>query len=92
MDCRRYIVRGRVQGVGFRYFVEAEARRLGITGWVRNNADGSVEVLAMGSRDQLSALYSKLRSGPRAARVDGVEVEPGDPVPGVTTFRVEGAW
>ena len=48
MDCRRFIVRGRVQGVGFRWFVEREARTLSISGWVRNNVDGSVEVLAMG--------------------------------------------
>ena len=54
---------GRVQGVGFRWFVEREAHVLGIAGWVRNNADGSVEVLAMGSRDQLLGLRSRLRAG-----------------------------
>jgi acylphosphatase len=91
-ECRRYVVRGRVQGVGFRYFVEAEARRLGVTGWVRNNPDGSVEVLAMGSREQLSGLHTKLRMGPRAARVDDIEIHPAEPVPGVDTFRIEGAW
>ena len=47
-EARRFLVRGRVQGVGFRWFVEREAHILGIAGWVRNNADGSVEVLAMG--------------------------------------------
>jgi len=46
-QARRFLVRGRVQGVGFRWFVEREAHILGIAGWVRNNADGSVEVLAM---------------------------------------------
>ena len=50
-----FLVRGRVQGVGFRWFVEREAKILGISGWVRNNSDGSVEVLAIGTRDQLSA-------------------------------------
>jgi len=89
---RRYVVRGRVQGVGFRWFVEAEARRLGIAGWVRNNADGSVEVLAIGTRDQLAGLRSSLREGPRAARVDDVEEFEARPVPGLNTFRIEGAW
>ncbi len=89
---RRFLVRGRVQGVGFRWFVEREAHLLGLTGWVRNNADGSVEVLAMGSRDQLLALQSRLRAGPRAARVDDVEELEARPVAGLTTFRIEGAW
>ncbi len=88
----RYVVRGRVQGVGFRWFVEAEAHRLGIAGWVRNNADGSVEVLAMGAREQLAALRSRLRQGPRAARVDDVEEFEAKPVPGLNVFRIEGAW
>jgi acylphosphatase len=88
----RFIVRGRVQGVGFRWFVEREAHILGIAGWVRNNADGSVEVLAMGSRDQLHGLRSRLRAGPRAARVDDVEETETQPVAGLTTFRIEGAW
>ena len=88
----RFLVRGRVQGVGFRWFVEREAHVLGITGWVRNNADGSVEVLAMGSRDQLLRLRSRLRSGPRAARVDDVEEVETKAVAGLTTFRIEGAW
>jgi acylphosphatase len=89
---RRFLVRGRVQGVGFRWFVEREAHLLGLAGWVRNNADGSVEVLAMGSRDQLLALQSRLRAGPRAARVDDVEELEARPVTGLTTFRIEGAW
>jgi acylphosphatase len=50
MNARRYIVRGRVQGVGFRWFVDFEARQLGLAGWVRNKPDGTVEVLAMGRR------------------------------------------
>src|SRR5215467_14610410 len=91
-QCRRFIVRGRVQGVGFRWFVEREAHMLGIDGWVRNNPDGSVEVLAMGTRDQLSGLRSRLRQGPRAARVDGVEESESQLVPGLNSFRIEGAW
>jgi acylphosphatase len=89
---RRFLVRGRVQGVGFRWFVEREAHVLGIAGWVRNNADGSVEVLAMGSREQLLGLRSRLRQGPRAARVDDVEEIETKPVAGLTNFRIEGAW
>jgi acylphosphatase len=89
---RRYVVRGRVQGVGFRWFVEREARTLGVAGWVRNRTDGTVEVLAMGSKEQLSNLHSRLRQGPRAARVDEVEVAEAQPVEGLNTFRIEGAW
>src|SRR5947208_12263234 len=73
IEAKRYVVRGRVQGVGFRWFVEREAHMLGIAGWVRNNHDGSVEVLAQGTRDQLSGLHGRLREGPRAARVDRSE-------------------
>jgi acylphosphatase len=92
VEARRFVVRGRVQGVGFRWFVEREAHILGIAGWVRNNADGSVEIMAQGTRDQLSGLRSRLREGPRAARVDGVEESEAHPASGVTSFRIEGAW
>ena len=68
-----YRVRGRVQGVGFRYFVERAAKPLGITGWVRNLDDGSVEVYAVGTEAQLSDLAGLLRQGPRWAEVRGVE-------------------
>jgi len=88
----RFLVRGRVQGVGFRWFVEREAHILGVAGWVRNNSDSSVEVFAVGTREQLSGLRSRLREGPRAARVDAVEELEAKPVPGLTTFRIEGAW
>jgi acylphosphatase len=91
-EAKRFVVRGRVQGVGFRWFVESEARTLGVSGWVRNNADGTVEVLAIGTREQLSNLRSRLRTGPRAARVDDVEESAVHPVPGMNTFRIEGAW
>ena len=89
---RRFVGRGRVQGVGFRWFVEREAHILGIAGWVRNNHDGSVEVLAQGTRDQLSGLHGRLREGPRAARVDVVDVSEASPVAGLSSFRIEGAW
>jgi acylphosphatase len=89
---RRFLVRGRVQGVGFRWFVEREAHLLGIAGWVRNNSDGKVEVFAQGSPAQLANLHVKLRQGPRAARVDDVEELEAKPKEGATTFRIEGAW
>ena len=92
METRRYLVRGRVQGVGFRWFVEAEARTLGLSGWVRNNPDGCVEVLAVGSREQLAALRSRLQQGPRASRVDAVDESEAVPQPGLKNFRIEGAW
>jgi acylphosphatase len=92
VEAKRFIVRGRVQGVGFRWFVEREAHMLGIAGWVRNNSDGSVEVLAQGTRDQLAGLHSRLREGPRAARVDAVDATDARPSEGVSSFRIEGAW
>src|SRR5579863_1152589 len=79
---RRFLVRGRVQGVGFRWFVEREAHMLGIAGWVRNNHDGSVEIFAQGTRDQLAGLHGRLREGPRAARVDAVEASDEKPTTG----------
>jgi acylphosphatase len=91
IEAKRYIVRGRVQGVGFRWFVEREAHMLGIAGWVRNNHDGTVEVLAQGTHDQLSGLHSRLREGPRASRVDAVEVSEASPTAGISSFRIQGA-
>ena len=92
VQTRKFVVRGRVQGVGFRWFVEREARTLGISGWVRNNSDGSVEVLASGTQEQLFGLRSRLQQGPRAARVDNVEEAEAKPIAGLNTFRIEGAW
>jgi len=91
VQARRFLVRGRVQGVGFRWFVEREAQILRMAGWVRNNHDGSVEVLAMGTREQLAGLHSRLREGPRAARIDDVEVFDAEPVAGLNSFQVRGA-
>lgn len=69
------VVRGFVQGVGFRYFVIDRARAAGLRGWVRNRADGSVECLAEGPRPSLERLLGELRRGPRAADVAEVEVD-----------------
>jgi acylphosphatase len=70
---RLYLVEGRVQGVGFRFFVEEVARRLGLKGYVRNLADGRVEVYAMGERAVLARLRTQLEMGPRTSRVERVE-------------------
>ncbi|MGH9356055.1 MAG: acylphosphatase [Terriglobia bacterium] len=70
---KKYVISGRVQGVGFRFFAECEANRLGIRGYVRNLSDGSVEVYAAGTPDALRALSALLAEGPRAAEVAGVE-------------------
>ena len=66
-------VRGRVQGVGFRWFVRERARALGLTGWVRNTPDGAVEVLALGSDAALQKLRTLLKSGPSGARVSQIQ-------------------
>ena len=67
---------GLVQGVGYRYALQREAERLGLTGWVRNRADGSVESIAQGSREALDALAAWARRGPPASRVKEVTTTP----------------
>lgn len=84
---RRYLVSGRVQGVGFRYFVAREAEALGVAGWVRNLPDGQVEVLAEGTEPQLSTLEGRLWEGPPHARVAAVGVDAADERP-ARGFRV----
>ena len=91
LETRRYVVSGRVQGVGFRWFVEREAAQIGITGWVRNREDGNVEVMATGTREQHRSLRAKLQQGPRAARVDKVQ-ESSAPFLEAQSFRIEGVW
>ena len=92
MLTRRYIVHGRVQGVGFRWFVEREAGLLGLAGWVRNNDDGTVEALARGSAEQLESLSRKLHEGPRAARVERVEEAEAGSEGELKSFSIHGAW
>jgi acylphosphatase len=80
LDALRLVVRGRVQGVGFRWFVRESARAAGLAGWVRNNPDGSVELAASGPASALEALRAAVREGPAGARVtevDELPVEPG---------------
>lgn len=82
------VVRGRVQGVGFRYFVLREAISLGLDGWVANAADGSVRCVAEGDRLALEALLDGLQRGPAGSRVDSVGVSWTPPVGDLPAFTV----
>ena len=75
MPAYRYLVQGRVQGVGYRYFVLRQAAALGVTGFARNRADGSVEVVAEAGEQALAGLEARLREGPSFSEVTGVERE-----------------
>jgi len=86
---KRYFVRGRVQGVGFRYFVERAAVELRLTGYTRNLDDGRVEVYAVGAPASLARLNERLAIGPRFADVRGVE-EQDAAVQQYESFRIEG--
>jgi acylphosphatase len=89
-----FLIQGRVQGVGFRWFVHREASELELRGWVRNTEDGDVEVVASGAPEDLEELRASLRRGPRGSRVDRViehhlgEHEGKE----LQAFRIEGAW
>jgi acylphosphatase len=88
MPIKRFLIRGIVQGVGFRYHVHRFARDLGVAGYVRNRPDGSVEVVAEGDPGQLASLEASLRQGPRASRVDSVRVEEGPAELGQIGFTI----
>ena len=89
-----FLIQGRVQGVGFRWYVQREAGLRDLRGWVRNTEDGEVEVLASGAEAELANLRASLRRGPRGARVDRLvehyldESEAED----LSSFRIDGAW
>jgi acylphosphatase len=72
---RRFLIGGRVQGVGFRFFAETVASREGVHGWVRNLPDGCVEAVAEGDAEAVERFERAMRHGPRGARVDRVEVD-----------------
>lgn len=89
-----FLIKGRVQGVGFRWFVHREASELNLRGWVRNTEDGDVEVVASGPSEDLAELRSSLRRGPRGSRVDRLVehyLAEGEAT-GLSAFRIEGAW
>jgi acylphosphatase len=78
MIARHLQVRGRVQGVGFRYSLQRQAQRLGLAGWVRNRHDGSVEAAVCGPADSVEKLIEWARHGPPGARVTDLKVSPHD--------------
>ncbi len=94
----RFLIRGRVQGVGYRYFAQAAAQRAQIRGWVRNRSDGTVEVMAIAPEEELNRFEQLLREGPPGARVETIESSPIDAsaLGSVSGFRVaisvEGEW
>jgi acylphosphatase len=94
IQARRFVVRGRVQGVGFRWFVHREASELGLRGWVRNTDTGDVEVVASGPREDLDELRSELKKGSRGSRVDKViehELDESEAA-NLRDFEIQGAW
>ena len=88
LTARRFLVTGRVQGVGFRFFVEAEARHEGLRGWVRNLPDGRVEAFAEGEADAVERLERKIRRGPSTSRVLTVDVLPDLPTGAPKEFEI----
>lgn len=89
-----FLIQGRVQGVGFRWFVHREASELELRGWVRNTEEGDVEVVAAGTAEDLTELRGSLKRGPRGSRVDRVVEHALDENEGkhLEEFRIEGAW
>ena len=89
-----YLVKGRVQGVGFRWFVQREAAEIGLKGWVRNTDEGHVEIVAAGNSEDLAELKDALRKGSRGSRVDAVIEHELDESEGLNLgeFNIEGAW
>lgn len=83
-------VTGRVQGVSFRAWTQGRARALGLEGWVRNEADGSVTALLGGPENTLAEMIEALREGPRWARVDNLTTTPADPADVPPGFRITG--
>ena len=74
MNCKRYLVSGRVQGVFYRGSAQRQAKQLGLKGWVRNLSDGRVEMLAFGDEDSLNTIEKWLEIGPEYAKVTNIEV------------------
>ena len=79
MNAKRLVISGRVQGVGFRAWMQEKARALGVSGWVRNRADGSVEALVAGEVAAVEELLRLCRRGPRMAEVVSIDEDMADP-------------
>lgn len=94
MTTRHYLIRGRVQGVGFRWFVHQEAAELGLSGWVKNTDAGHVELVAAGPEEDLAELELALRKGSRGSRVDSIETHTLEDAEAdkLGPFVIEGAW
>jgi acylphosphatase len=88
MIARRLVIRGRVQGVGFRYAAAEAAEREGVCGWVRNLRDGSVEALVQGDEHAVARMIAWCRAGPRGAHVTSVEAEAADVRAEFTGFTI----
>jgi acylphosphatase len=89
-----FLIRGRVQGVGFRWFVHREASELGLRGWVRNTDTGDVELVASGPPEDLDELRAELRKGSRGSRVDKIieqELNESEAAH-LKDFEIQGAW
>ena len=85
---RRYLIGGRVQGVGFRFFTEAAAAREGLSGWVRNLPDGRVEIEIEGDAEAVERFERSVRRGPPGARVSHVQVDAAAPLPHQSGFSI----
>lgn len=94
MEVKHFLIKGRVQGVGFRWFVHREAAEIGLRGWVKNTDAGHVEIVAAGSAEQLAELKEALHRGSRGSRVDAVVEHALEAQEGETLkeFVIEGAW
>jgi acylphosphatase len=90
MERLHAVIRGNVQGVGFRYFIQRRARQLGLRGWVRNNDDGTVELVAEGDKPDLEQLQMAAEEGPRMARVQRVEAKWSSATGGLDAFELTG--
>ena len=86
---RRYVITGRVQGVGFRFFAEDAAAREGVHGWVRNQPDGTVEAWVEGDEESVQRIEAALHRGPSGARIERVDVEDVVPTGRATGFMVK---
>jgi acylphosphatase len=89
-----FLIRGRVQGVGFRWFVHREAAELGLRGWVKNTDAGDVEIVTAGEAEVIAELREELHKGSRGSRVDAVIEHELDEAEGeaLGAFEIEGAW